>query len=67
MTSEIEIRHVPVQRNIMDAAIELCQIYYENAPVKSVEEMQKTFLKFYAIAYRAYHGEIDLDQYLPPK
>lgn len=50
MTSEIEIRHVPVQRNIMDAAIELCQIYYENAPVKSVEEMQKTFLKFYAIA-----------------
>lgn len=65
MANEIEIKPAPIQRNPMDAAIELCKLYYERFAMESIEEVQETFLKFYSVAIMAYRGRINHSKYLP--
>lgn len=65
MADQGKVAPTPIQRNLQDVAVDLTNLYYHQKTAKTVEEMQETYLKFYAVAVRAYQGEIDLDRYLP--
>ena len=53
MAEEIKTKPTPIQRNVLDVATELTQMYYGNHGMGSLEEIQQTFLKFYAMAETA--------------
>ena len=48
MSEEIKVKPTPIQRNELDVAMELTQLYYGTHDINSIEEMQSTFVKFYA-------------------
>lgn len=50
MSDEIKVKPTPIQRNVLDVAMELTQLYYECVTPKGVEEIQETFSKFYTTA-----------------
>jgi len=53
MPDNIEISPTPIQRNLLDVATELTQLYYSAHSKGDIEEIQRTFYKFYAIAAKA--------------
>jgi len=66
MADDIKVSPTPIQRNPLDVATELTQLYSQFASFKSVEDMQEIFLKFFAVAKTAnIRGYDDLKQYLP--
>lgn len=48
MADEIKVAPTPIQRNELDVATELTQIYFKSNVPQSVEEVQITFTKMYA-------------------
>lgn len=50
MPDNVSVTPTPIQRNILDVAMELTQLYYNSHQTGSLEEMQETFSKFYAVA-----------------
>jgi len=66
MGDKIEVKHVPVQRNVLDVATDLTLAYTATYGIGSVEEMQQVFLKFYAVAQHAWNaGRTEMAKYLP--
>lgn len=51
MADELKVIPTPIQRNSLDVAMELTQLYYSAYGIKeNIDEIQHDFLKFYAIA-----------------
>jgi hypothetical protein len=50
MADDIRVSPTPIQRNVKDVALELTLLYYQNNNTDSIEEIQETYAKFYAIA-----------------
>lgn len=50
MADNINVSPTPIQRNSLDVATELTELYYSSNSVGDIQEIQETFLKFYAIA-----------------
>jgi hypothetical protein len=63
MSEKIEIKPTPIQRNAYDVAVDLTKIYYESFTPRSVEEIQDTFMKFYAVTKRA--PSINHERFIP--
>ena len=42
-----------IQRNKFDVAMELTELHVKYTSIKSIEELQRAFLKFYAAALKA--------------
>jgi hypothetical protein len=53
MPDNIEVSTTPIQRNLLDVATELTQLYFSAHPIGDVDEIQRKFFKFYAIAAKA--------------
>ena len=66
MPEEIKVRPSPVQRNVLDVATELTLLYYSKNSFSSVEQVQETFVSFYAAVRTAeFSGSKDLIDFLP--
>lgn len=67
MADAIKVNPTPIQRNILDVATELTQLYYKASSPANVEEIQETYSKFYAIALtmQATHYPKDVEKLLP--
>ena len=66
MADKIKVEQTPIQRNFLDVAVELTQLYYESYTPGSIKEIQDNFLKFYVVAETAKNISIkDLVEYLP--
>lgn len=53
-----------MQRNNLDVALELTQLYYKNTAINSPEELEMTYAKFHTLVYTLqsnnYRNFIDL-------
>jgi hypothetical protein len=56
MADEIKVAPTPIQRNELDVATELTQIYFKSRTPESVEDIQITFAKMFAAVFAAKHG-----------
>lgn len=66
MENNIKVSSAPIQRNAFDVAVELTQLYKKSVRLDSVEVIQDTFLKFYAVAKIAEVYDCNnLIEYLP--
>lgn len=65
MADDIRVNPTPIQRNTLDVATELTQLYFSRVAFESIEEIQETFLKFYTVAYHANRAKVDFDKYMP--
>lgn len=50
MTVRTNVSPTPIQRNVNDVATELTLFYCRNNQVKGLEEIQKAYADFYAVA-----------------
>lgn len=50
MADNVNVNPTPIQRNKLDVAIELTQLYYKYNSFDTIEEIQETFLRFSAVA-----------------
>ena len=51
MSEEVRVAPTPIQRNELDVAMELTEMYYKhNAFPESIEELRETYSKFFAVA-----------------
>jgi hypothetical protein len=50
LADEIKVSPNPIQRNVLDVATELTQLYYESRTPESLGEIQDTFTQLYAVA-----------------
>ncbi len=50
MSDDIKVKPTPIQRNILDVAMELTELFSNYHNYESLEDLQNTFVKFYAIA-----------------
>jgi hypothetical protein len=53
MPEDIKVKPTPIQRNTLDVATELTQLYFSRYNPDTPEEIQEVFLKFYAVAEAA--------------
>jgi hypothetical protein len=68
MADEIKVAQTPIQRNELDVAMELTNLYFNGKPISTIEEVQMTYTKMFAIAYGASHAATmggDLRKFLP--
>lgn len=62
---EVKVKPTPVQRNVLDVATELTLLYYEKNSFSSVDQIQETFVSFYAAVRAAeFSGSKDLIDFL---
>lgn len=65
MADSVSVDPTPIQRNQYDVAVDLTKLYYERSNIRpSVEEIQETYAKFYAVACGMYvkaHGKSPVD------
>lgn len=54
MADEIKVSQAPIQRNLLDVAIELTKLYYESCTPKDVEEVKNTYGEFYRAVVNEY-------------
>lgn len=47
---ELKLKPTPIQRNALDVAMELTQLYYSRKPFEGREDIAETFVNFYAAA-----------------
>jgi hypothetical protein len=50
MAEAINVNPTPIQRNTLDVATELTQLYFKARTPADVEEIQDVYSKFYAVA-----------------
>ncbi|QNB48515.1 hypothetical protein BR63_19135 [Thermanaerosceptrum fracticalcis] len=50
MPDNISVKPTPIQRNPLDVATELTQLYFSRQPFDTVEDIQNAFLQFYSVA-----------------
>jgi len=67
MADEVRVSPTPIQRNVNDVALELTKMYYETYNVGSIEEIQETYARFYAIAARMDSGIRTYDKLITEK
>ena len=48
MSEDLKVKPTPIQRNSLDVAMELTEMYYVSHNQGDLEEMQNTFAKFYS-------------------
>lgn len=54
MAETIKVERTPVQRNSLDVAVELTQLYYKQKTPSSLEELKATFTELYKTVREAY-------------
>jgi hypothetical protein len=67
VADEVKVSPAPIQRNVLDVAVELTLLYYSNsmAPINCIEDVQETFAKMFAVANASHRGKIDGNLLLP--
>ena len=50
MADNIKVSPTPIQRNPLDVATELTQLYFSDCNTRTVDDICEVFLKFYAVA-----------------
>lgn len=66
MSEKIDVKPTLIQRNSLDVAVELTQLYYSKFGMEDSKEVQDIFLKFFAVAETARLINFkDLIEYLP--
>lgn len=50
MAENIKVDPSPIQRNELDVAMELTQLYWNNSTNADIEKIDSTFARFYAVA-----------------
>lgn len=65
MADDIRVSPTPIQRNIQDVATDLTQLIYTKWAPESVEEVQETYAKMFAIASALQRREIDYMKFIP--
>ena len=48
--SDLNVKPTPIQRNKFDVAMELTQLYIDRIAVEGIEDIEKAFARFYALA-----------------
>ena len=66
MADDIKVKPTPIQRNILDVAMELTELFCNYHSYESLEDLQNAFVKFYAVAQTCEYAGIEkLLEYVP--
>lgn len=66
MSDDTKLKPVSIQRNPLDVATDLTLMYYSSHSIESKEDVQDTFLRFYAVSEAARLSNYrELYKYLP--
>lgn len=66
MADDIKVNPTPIQRNTLDVATELTQLFFSRFAFDSEKAIQDAFLKFYAVAEAARLTNFkELTEYMP--
>jgi len=68
MEEKMVVKHIPVQRNAMDVAVELTQLYFSFHIKAKEEDIKEKYMEFYSIAKALeYINPKDLKELVPEK
>ncbi|MFL0196991.1 hypothetical protein ACJDU8_15700 [Clostridium sp. WILCCON 0269] len=66
MSNDVRVEPTPIQRNMLDVATELTQLYFRNKSVDSVDEIGETFVRFHTLVRTLRQGDVSsFKEYLP--